>query len=393
MLLVVVVVCVDGPEVVASPFRDVFRCQQAHENAMVLVVVFKRSVAAYNLDAFKLPEVLGDGGDMVLVSAAIDWVALGNAQNLCVDDGDFLGELGSLDFLAREVGHRRIGAGPLGVVRVAPIFHRQNRAGFLAVEFGNPISEIRDAAASQVRCVDVNPVVGKENGFLDAEIDDNSVAETQGAAGLIHMWRIVREPIHQLGQGHSGNYLAVVVDTVHRGEADDLFALEHEFLHGSREVDYAAEFADPCGHALVDDTGALGGIGKLVDESFVPMAADFEHAQDDLAEGKFLDALRGEIRVEFFAGDAPEFFAVALEENFKKAPTEAGFHPGFKGAAGRFAGNFDFEVTSKAGKRCKWAKLRQRVKRFQRVMKKLPFVKNPREAVHHVVVVSHDFEP
>jgi len=95
-------------------------------------------------------------------------------------------------------------------------------------------------------------------------------------------------------------------------------------------VNATAEEPNTLRHALVYDAAAVDRMGKALREGFVLGVVPPDRRQRCAPKGEALDALGREIDIKVVAGDAPELFAVGLEEEFEKAATERGHDPVFE---------------------------------------------------------------
>src|SRR5436190_19171002 len=101
--------------------EEIFGGENAHEDAVVLVVVLEGTVAA---DGSQAAEVFQPGGnllDVLFVATCIDGIAAGNANDVAGQDGGAL-EKSSGPHLGRgALDHLRLGFGPNRVFAVAPV--------------------------------------------------------------------------------------------------------------------------------------------------------------------------------------------------------------------------------------------------------------------------------
>src|SRR5438094_7384142 len=77
---------VHRPQIVPLVFQDVLSGQKAHQNAMVLVVVFESAVAADDRQTRELTQVSHYRLQMPLVAAGVDGIAAVNADHVSVRD-------------------------------------------------------------------------------------------------------------------------------------------------------------------------------------------------------------------------------------------------------------------------------------------------------------------
>ncbi len=109
------------------------------------------------------------------------------------------------------------------------------------------------------------------------------------------------------------------------GDVRDAGFVPVDGLDAAVEENPAALFEDLIGRRLPHLAGAEAGIEKIADERLGRRRGflALEGADDSLAQGKSLDALRGPVGADLVAGNAPDLFGVGLEEDLEEPLAEA----------------------------------------------------------------------
>src|SRR5258708_36288981 len=83
------------------------------------------------------------------------------------------------------------------------------------------------------------------------------------------------------------------------------------------------------GHDLVDHTSTAVGIGKLVDQRLMLVAAK-KGILYRLTKRQFLDPLGSKICIQFVAANTPKLFRICFEKNLEKSFSKSAGDPAFE---------------------------------------------------------------
>jgi len=171
-LLINAVVGIDAPEIVIGTVRDIFRSKQTHENAVILVVVLEGAIASDREKIRVVPfEVIDDWLKVLAVAFPVNRITAGKPDHVTAEDGCVFENSGQSQLALRQFNELRIRLRPNFVIVIAPILQRKDRGPGLVPAAIGPIAKVGDATEAQFRRLHVEPLIRKQRGVIDAEID------------------------------------------------------------------------------------------------------------------------------------------------------------------------------------------------------------------------------